>query len=335
MSSFITSVDLIELLECPTCHGAGLMAAPDESMALICQNCGELYPFCNNHPVLISATNSIFPRSAYVARPEAPTAVRQTGLSNSITEAITWRLNAWTPSRSVNLARGRIVKALADKLATNSHRRILIVGGGTQKEELEQAFGINQRPWCVYTDIDIRSDVDVFADAHDQPFKSNSFDAVITTAVLEHVLYPERVAAEIHRVLKVGGLLYSELPFMQQVHEGAYDFTRYNLSGHRRLLNGFEEIEAGMVAGPGTALVWAIESLLFCFTRRRFSKTILRFISRWAFAWLRHLDHLLKHNPTAIDGASCTYFFGAKSTKKIADETIISRYSGASHLEHL
>jgi hypothetical protein len=28
---------------------------------------------------------------------------------------------------------------------------------------------------------------------------------------------------------------------MQQVHEGAYDFTRYTLSGHRRLFNGFTE----------------------------------------------------------------------------------------------
>jgi SAM-dependent methyltransferase len=245
------------------------------------------------------------------------------------------QINAWAPPRSVNLARKRVVSALAAKLAASASRRILIVGGGTQKEDLEREFDAGRRPWSVYTDIDIRADVDVFVDAHDLPFQSGSFDAVITTAVLEHVLYPERVVAEIHRVLKIGGLLYSELPFMQQVHEGAYDFTRYSLAGHRRLLNGFEEIEAGMVSGPGTALVWAIESFLMCFPQRRFSKILLRFVSRWAFAWLRHLDRRLQHNPTAMDGASCTYFFGAKAAEKVADENIIARYSGASHMEHL
>jgi len=57
------------------------------------------------------------------------------------------------------------------------------------------------------------------------------FDAVWIQAVLEHVLDPVRVVAEIHRVLRPGGLVYSEIPFMQEVHEGAYDFTRFRLSG--------------------------------------------------------------------------------------------------------
>jgi len=60
---------------------------------------------------------------------------------------------------------------------------------------------------------------------------------VVTTAMIEHVLYPEEVGAEICRILKVGGLLYSELPFIQPVHEGAYDFTKYTLFGHRHLFN--------------------------------------------------------------------------------------------------
>jgi ubiquinone/menaquinone biosynthesis C-methylase UbiE len=77
----------------------------------------------------------------------------------------------------------------------------------------------------VFTDIDVRADIDVFCDGHEVPFRDGVYDAVMTSAVLEHVLYPERVASEISRVLKIGGVLYSELPFMQQVHEGAYDFT--------------------------------------------------------------------------------------------------------------
>lgn len=142
------------------------------------------------------------------------------------------------------------------------------------------------------------------------------------------------VAAEIHRVLKTGGLLYSELPFMQQVHEGAYDFTRYTLSGHRRLFNGFTEIETGMVAGPATALVWAIENLALAFVRRSVFRTLTKAGIRLVFSWLKWLDYLLVNRPEAMDGASCTYFLGSKITGKVADLDIINRYVGAKHLRH-
>ena len=74
----------------------------------------------------------------------------------------------------------------------------------------------------------------VLGDAHDLPFVDAAFDAAVIQAVLEHVVDPQRVVAELHRVLREDGVLYSEVPFMQQVHEGAYDFTRYTDLGHRR-----------------------------------------------------------------------------------------------------
>ena len=45
------------------------------------------------------------------------------------------------------------------------------------------------------------------------PFKDNSFDVVICSAVLEHVLNPEVIAAEMVRVLKPAGRLIVETPF--------------------------------------------------------------------------------------------------------------------------
>ncbi|HAS50870.1 MAG TPA: methyltransferase, partial [Gammaproteobacteria bacterium] len=211
---------------------------------------------------------------------------------------------------------------------------ILVVGGGRQRSWLDQRLGTGDHLKLIYSDIDVDADVDLFCDGHDLPFVDGCMDAVITTAVLEHVLYPERVAAEIHRVLKTGGLLYSELPFMQQVHEGAYDFTRYTLSGHRRLFNGFAEIETGMVAGPATALVWAIENLALAFVRRPALRTLTKAGVRLVFAWLKWLDYLLVNRPEAMDGASCTYFLGSKMTERVADLDIINRYVGAKHLRH-
>jgi SAM-dependent methyltransferase len=81
-----------------------------------------------------------------------------------------------------------------------------------------------------------------------------SFDAVVAQAVLEHVADPARAVAEMHRVLVAGGLVYAEIPFMQQVHEGAYDFRRYTHVGLRRLFRDFDEVAAGPVCGPAMAL---------------------------------------------------------------------------------
>lgn len=157
----------------------------------------------------------------------------------------------------------------------------------------------------------------------------------MTTAVLEHVLYPEQVGAEIARVLKAGGLLYSELPFMQQVHEGAYDFTRFTLSGHRRLFNQFSEIDVGMVAGPATALVWALENLALALVSRAPLRKLTKVGVRFALGWIKYLDHFLAKRPEAMDGASCTYFLGAKAQERVPDSEIIARYVGAKALRHV
>ncbi len=187
----------------------------------------------------------------------------------------------------------------------------------------------------VYPDVDAGANVDLLCDGHDLPFADACFDAVVTTAVLEHMLYPEQVASEIARVLKHGGLLYSELPFMQQVHEGAYDFTRYTLSGHRRLFNRFTEIDAGMVAGPATALVWALENFALAFFTSAMTRKFAKAVVRVLFAWIKHVDRVLVDRPEAMDSASCTYFYGAKGAQPVADLEIVKRYRGAKHVQHL
>ena len=238
------------------------------------------------------------------------------------------------PTPSVNLASEQVLARMRQLLAKPPLAMVLVVGGGRQRQWLDEKLGAGDTVRVVYSDIDVGADVNLFCDGHDLPFVDSAFDAVVTTAVLEHVLYPERVAQEIRRVLKVGGLLYSELPFMQQVHEGAYDFTRYTLSGHRRLFNGFAEIDSGMVAGPGTALVWAIENFALAFLAQPVFRKAAKALVRIMFAWLKHTDRLLANRPEAMDGASCTYFFGRKMEQNIPDADIIARYVGAKHLSH-
>jgi SAM-dependent methyltransferase len=181
--------------------------------------------------------------------------------------------------------------------------------------------------FVICCDVSAESDSDFLADAHELPFVDGVFDAVVATAVLEHVAEPPRVAQEIHRILRRSGLVYSEIPFMQQVHEGAYDFTRYSMSGHRRLFNTFDEVESGLVAGPGTALLWSLENFVRSFVRVRPIALVLRAVTRAAFFWLKYLDLLVRDVPAALDAASCTYFLGRRIDRGVVpDDVIVGRY---------
>jgi len=118
-------------------------------------------------------------------------------------------------------------------------------------------------------DVYITDTVSMVCDAHYLPFPSGFFDGVWVQAVLEHVVDPQQVVAEIARVLDDRGLVYSEIPFMQQVHEGAYDFTRFTLSGHRYLFKNFETIKLDVLDGPGAAFSWSFRYWVWALTRSR------------------------------------------------------------------
>jgi SAM-dependent methyltransferase len=233
---------------------------------------------------------------------------------------------------SVNLSADRCLSDLGTRLARQSDPHVLLIGSGAQRARLAALIDVR----IIAVDIDISADVDAFADALSLPFRDQSFDAVIATAVLEHVIRPEIAVTEICRVLKARGLFYSEIPFMQQVHEGAYDFTRYTLSGHRRLAERFEELESGAVAGPAIALRWAIEHFLLALvSERQLVRKLVKGGVRTAFAWLAIVDRRIAQRPAALDGASCTYFYGCLGEDAATDKDIITGYRGAQHLRHV
>ena len=118
-------------------------------------------------------------------------------------------------------------------------------------------------------DVSFAPKTKLIADGHDIPFEDNTFDCVIIQAVLEHVLDPVRCVDEIHRVLKMTGIVYSETPFIQQVHMQQYDFTRFTYLGHRRLFRKFIEIEHEPLMGPGTALAWSYTHFLRSFGKSK------------------------------------------------------------------
>lgn len=115
-----------------------------------------------------------------------------------------------------------------------------VVPGGESKRNLF--------PDCEYVGFDYYRDAntDVVGDAHElAKFFGCEFDAVFSLAVFEHLAMPWVVAAEINKILKVGGLTFHSSHFAFPVHERPWDFWRYTDQGLRVLFSpplGFEVI---------------------------------------------------------------------------------------------
>jgi SAM-dependent methyltransferase len=83
---------------------------------------------------------------------------------------------------------------------------------------------------------DERTNIHIHSPLHHIPVVSNYFDTILCIAVLEHVENPEEVVPELYRVLKPGGHLVIEVPFLQPEHKVPTDFQRYTKDGLVRLV---------------------------------------------------------------------------------------------------
>jgi SAM-dependent methyltransferase len=78
---------------------------------------------------------------------------------------------------------------------------------------------------------------DVFGDGQSLPFGDGSVDTVLLMDVLEHLPEPEGAMAEAQRVLKSGGILVVQVPFLYPLHDEPHDFRRWTLHGLRSLFD--------------------------------------------------------------------------------------------------
>jgi SAM-dependent methyltransferase len=148
--------------------------------------------------------------------------------------------------------------------------------------------------------------IDIQGDLLNLPIKNESVETIVCTGVLEHVSDSVKAAKEIFNVLKSGGMVYLETPFMQTVHAVPNDFSRWTPEGLRELLRNFDVDQIKIVAGPASGLAWQFQetmAMLFSFGNDFMYKVGLRLFG-WFAVPLSWLDILLEKNPMAWRAAS-------------------------------
>jgi SAM-dependent methyltransferase len=213
---------------------------------------------------------------------------------------------------------------IAQVLKKTSTPKVLVIGSGTAGVGAEALW--NHPDIAVHgVDIYASPTVDVVCDAHYLPLESEHYDGVWIQAVLEHAVEPQVVVGEIARVLASDGIVYAETPFMQQVHEGAYDFTRFTVLGHRYLSGDFEAIDFGGLNGPGLVMAWAARYLAWSVFRTR---AIGRLVGV-AFGVLMRPLVLLESKKSLFDASSAVYFLGRKTDgKRLSHKELVALYDG-------
>lgn len=134
---------------------------------------------------------------------------------------------------------------------------------------------------------------DFYFDGRELPFPEASFDAVLSSQVLEHVFTPEKFLAEAHRVLRPGGKLLLATPLVWDEHEQPFDFARYSSFGLRSLVAraGFEIIAQRKTCADFRVVVQLASAYLYkcTLTRNR---------------WVNRMTQLLLIAPVNVAGAA-------------------------------
>ena len=312
--------NILEKLRCPICYSD--LELIEGYIKCFNQKCKNIFPIVDGIPILINDEISLFPIKSFLQKED--TFFKSQSRRKNINKIIDKIL----PKISLNIkAKKNYLNFAKSLLKINEKPLVLIIGGSIIGKGLERILS-NPSIQFLETDVSFGPRTAIVFDAHNIPFKDSTFDGVIIQAVLEHVVDPYLAVEEVHRVLKNNGLVYAEVPFIEQVHGGKYDFTRFTYLGQRRLFRKFNEICSGATCGPGMALAWSYQYFLMSFFKSKFAMRFVKSFARLTSFWLKYFDYILINNPVALDAAAGYYFMGIKCNQILSDKELINLYKG-------
>ena len=177
---------------------------------------------------------------------------------------------------------------------------VLNIGAGYRTNK-DRYFSLEN---VINTEIFAYPTTDVLCNGDKLPFKDNSFDVVLSLAVLEHVKNPWIHAQEIIRVLKPGGIIYADVPFLQPYHGYPHHYYNMTTAGLRNLFDKKIQIIKHEVENwqkPIYTLTWFLNrycEFLDEETRNTFKKLTVEEIINNGNGLERTLDYVINMDKT-------------------------------------
>jgi len=91
------------------------------------------------------------------------------------------------------------------------------------------------------------------------PIENEIADTVVSFSVMEHLSEPQNMLNEAYRILKPGGAMIMQVPFMWWVHEAPFDFYRYTSHGLKYMFEkaGFSDVS--VYPQTGFWVMWTLK----------------------------------------------------------------------------
>lgn len=165
---------------------------------------------------------------------------------------------------------------------------------------------------------------DILADLNEPlPIESGVADTVMSLSVMEHLREPQVFLNEAHRILKPGGSIVFQVPFMWWVHEEPYDFYRYTRYGLQYMFEkaGFTDI----IIYPTTGF-WVMWTLKFNYQSTRLIRgpwlisKVMLLLMRSIWRINQHIAPWLDRH-WAAEGETAGYFVTATKSLTVPQST--------------
>jgi SAM-dependent methyltransferase len=274
------------IARCPNCYEPVEFRKPKIS----CTGCGAVYTFEQDCPVLMRPEDH-HRLSTYL----------ETHASQTV-PAINSRLRRlfYPPGPCYDPRRSERLRRLWSRFGPES----IIIDVGAQNKRLKE--------YILTLDLAPFDGVDLVGNALRLPIEEGSVDLIINTGVLEHVEEIETVVAEFYRVLRPGGVVYTEIPFMQGYHPDPTDFQRLTYQGLARTFKKFEIEEMEISSGPFSNLAWTMREVPAAAFNGERAFTWIWMLCGWLSFWLKYLDKIVVERKFAHRVASSYYVTARK-----------------------
>ncbi|WHZ24851.1 MAG: hypothetical protein OJF47_003963 [Nitrospira sp.] len=134
------------------------------------------------------------------------------------------------------------------------------------------------RPHVVYLDAVQYQWTDLVCTRGRLPFRDQTFGAVVSQAVFEHLEDPHLTARELCRILRPGGIIHLDTAFMQPLHGDPWHFFNMTQHGLRKVMAPFEEIRCGIKSyqHPSASLLMQFDAIAPFLRSKKWRNTVAR-----------------------------------------------------------